>query len=393
MRFPADARPITLSNWRKHPFIEWGFQNVRELLPTANIARSDKPTVLPLSPRHLEDITFEGLRGETTTVAEALRASFTDGFIVLYRGEIVLEYYNHGFTPGAQHLICSVSKSIAGTIGGILAEHGKLDPDAPVTQYLPELKPSVYGTCSVRNLLDMNVGIRFEEDYDKADGDVIHYRRSAGWDPLEPGAPPESLRDYLRTLRPDGNTHGDTFHYVSPNTDVLGWIYERVCGMHYARIVGEYLWSPLGTQTDAYITVDSQGTARAAGGICATIRDLARFGEMMRNNGISNGKQVVPGWWIDDIRKNGKAEAWSRGELVVVFPHGNYRSKWYTVDRDRAAFAAVGIHGQWIYVDPAAETVIVRVSSQPLPMDLDLDRMWLRGYNVIANSLSSERRP
>jgi CubicO group peptidase (beta-lactamase class C family) len=158
--------------------------------------------------------------------------------------------------------------------------------------------------------------------------------------------------------------------------------------MHYAKIVGEYLWSPLGAETDAYITVDSQGTARTAGGICATLRDLARFGEMMRNNGISNSKQVVPSWWIDDIRKNGNAEAWSRGKLVAVFPHGNYRSKWYTVDRDRTAFAAVGIHGQWLYVDPSAETVIVRVSSQPTPMDLDLDCMWLRGYDAIANKLS-----
>jgi CubicO group peptidase (beta-lactamase class C family) len=111
----------------------------------------------------------------------------------------------------------------------------------------------------------------------------------------------------------------------------------------------------------------------------------------MRNDGISNGKQVVPTWWIDDIRKNGNADAWSRGELVSVFPNGNYRSKWYTVDRKRTAFAAVGIHGQWIYVDPAAETVIVRVSSQSLPMDLDLDRMWLRGYAAIASRLADQR--
>jgi CubicO group peptidase (beta-lactamase class C family) len=100
---------------------------------------------------------------------------------------------------------------------------------------------------------------------------------------------------------------------------------------------------------------------------------------------------LVPSWWIDDIRKNGNAEAWSRGELVAVFPNGNYRNKWYTVDRNRTAFAAVGIHGQWIYVDPAAETVIVRVSSRPLLMDLDLDRMWLCGYNTIVGSLAGRR--
>jgi CubicO group peptidase (beta-lactamase class C family) len=205
MHFSADQRPITLANWRKHPFIEWSFHNVRELLPTANISRSGEPTVLSVTQHYLEDIAFEGLNGKTTTVAEALRASFTDGFIVLHRGHIVSERYDHGFTPGAQHLVCSVSKSIAGTVGGILAEQGKLDPDAPVVTYLPELKTSAYGTCAVRHLLDMSVGVRFEEEYDKTDGDVIRYRRSAGWDLPEPNAPAEHLRQYLRTLRPDGN--------------------------------------------------------------------------------------------------------------------------------------------------------------------------------------------
>jgi CubicO group peptidase (beta-lactamase class C family) len=144
----------------------------------------------------------------------------------------------------------------------------------------------------------------------------------------------------------------------------------------------------MGAAHDAYITLDSRGAARVAGGICATLRDLARFGEMMRNRGVTNGKQVVPGWWIDDIRRNGNAEAWSRGDLTKIFPNGNYRSKWYTIERTETAFAAIGIHGQWIYVDPARENVIARVSSQPLPMDLDLDRMWISGYRAIGEGLA-----
>ena len=384
----ADERRITLANWRQHPQMEWSYRNVRELLPTANIARSSTPVALPRSLGYLDDIAFEDLKGETTTVADALRSTYVDGFLVLHRGRIVTEWYAHGLTPDAQHLIFSVSKSIAGAIGGILTGQGRLDPDAPVVSYLPELKASVYGTCAVRHLLDMSVGIRFDEDYDDGEGDVIRYRRAAGWDLPTRGAPPIHLRDYLGTMRPGGQPHGYAFHYVSPNTDVLGWVYERVCGMPYAKIVAENLWGPLGAENDAYITVDSQGAARVAGGICATLRDLARFGEMMRNHGVSNGRQVVPSWWIDDIRKNGNAEAWSRGDLVVVFPNGNYRNKWYTVDRDRTAFAAVGIHGQWIYIDPAAETVIVRVSSQPTPMDIELDCMWLCGYAAIASHLA-----
>jgi CubicO group peptidase (beta-lactamase class C family) len=387
----ASNTPVTLANWRQPPFNQWGFRNVRELLPTANIARSDTPTVLPLARRHLEAIAFDDRKSEKTTVADALRTSHTDGFLVLHRGQIVSEWYAHGLTPSTQHLIFSVSKSVAGTVAGILADQSKLDPDAPVTAYLPELKESVYGTCIVRHLLDMSVGIHFDEDYDATEGDVVNYRRSSGWDLLPPGLSPIHQREYLRTLRPDGTPHGHTFHYVSPNTDVLGWVFERACGMSYASIVAKYLWGPLGAESDAYITLDSQGAARVAGGICATLRDLARFGEMMRNDGISNGKQVVPTWWIDDIRNNGNADAWSRGKFVMIFPNGNYRNKWYTLDRSRTVFAAIGIHGQWIYIDPAAETVIVRVSSQPLPMDLDFDRMWMRGYDANASHLADGR--
>jgi CubicO group peptidase (beta-lactamase class C family) len=156
---------------------------------------------------------------------------------------------------------------------------------------------------------------------------------------------------------------------------MLGWVYERACGMSCARILSHFLSQPIGAEHDAYITVDARGAARVAGAIRATAQDLARFGEMMHNTGISDGRQVVPSWWIDDIRRNGDAEAWSRGELTKVLPDGNYRSQWYTVDRDEAPSAAVSIHGQWIYIGPANDTVIIRVSPQPLPMDLDPDCM------------------
>ena len=387
---PAEDQQVTLANWRQHPFSTWAFRNVRELLPTANVARAPDPAPLSFAQRYLEDVSFAGLNGKPTNVSEALRASYTDGIVVMHRGQVVCEWYAHGLAPDTPHLIFSVSKSIAGTLGGILADCGKLDPDAPVTRYIPEMEGSVYGGgCMVRHLLDMSVGIRFDEDYMASDGDVMNYRRSTGWEPPEPGVPPTHLRQYLQTLRPNGTPHGQTFHYVSTNTDVLGWVYERACGESYAKILSHYLWQPMGAQHDAYITVDSRGAARVAGGICATLRDLARFGEMMRNHGISNGRQVVPAWWIDDIRRNGNAEAWSRGDLTKVFPNGNYRSKWYTIDRGETAFAAVGIHGQWIYIDPAHQTVIARVSSQPFPMDLDLDHMWLRGYRAIVTQLDA----
>ncbi|MDB5626669.1 MAG: serine hydrolase, partial [Tardiphaga sp.] len=164
--FPApEQQQVTIANWRTAPFSRWGFQNVRELLPTANIARSDSPTSLPSEPRYLDDVTFAGLDGAAMTLPQGLRAIDTDGFIALHRGRVVAEWYANGLTPSTQHLIFSVSKSFCGTLGGILVAAGKLDPDALVVSYIPEMKGSVYGDCTVRHLLDMSVGIEFNEDY------------------------------------------------------------------------------------------------------------------------------------------------------------------------------------------------------------------------------------
>jgi len=213
---------------------------------------------------------------------------------------------------------------------------------------------------------------------------VVRYRHAAGWDPLPAGEPPIDLRSFLALQRPDGQKHGELFHYVSTNSDVLGWVYERACDQPYAEILSEYLWVPLGAERDAYITVDAHGAMRAAGGICVASRDLARFGEMIRRRGVANGRQVVPGTWIDDINQRGDPGAWARSEIAEIFPQANYRSQWYRIDRDRGVLIAFGIHGQFIYVHPEAEVVIVRMASEATPLDPDRVRGWRRGFDAIA---------
>jgi CubicO group peptidase (beta-lactamase class C family) len=220
----------------------------------------------------------------------------------------------------------------------------------------------------------MAVGIAFNEDYEDPKGDVVRYRHAAGWDPLPAGEAPIDLRSFLALQKPDGARHGELFHYVSTNTDVLGWVYERACDQPYADILSEYLWAPLGTERDAYITVDARDAMRAAGGICVAPRDLARFGEMIRQRGIAHGRQVVPGAWIDDINERGDHEAWARSEMAEIFPQASYRSQWYRIDR--GVLVAFGIHGQFIYIHPAAELVIIRMASEATPLDPDRLRGW-----------------
>jgi CubicO group peptidase (beta-lactamase class C family) len=381
---PAPDRLVTLANWRKAPFSAWGFRNVRRLIPTANIAASGQANALEMSLEEIGHIAFKGHDGKPTTVSQALRATDTDAFVVLRRGRIAMEWYGNGMSATTPHIVFSVSKSICGALGGILWDRGLLDPDDRVTDYVPELAASVYAGCTVRHLLDMAVGIAFNEDYDDPKGDVVRYRHAAGWDPLPAGEAPIDLRSFLSQQKPDGQKHGELFHYVSTNTDVLGWVYERACDRPYADILCEYLWAPLGAEHDSYITVDARGAMRAAGGICVTPRDLARFGEMIRRRGVAGGRQVVPGAWIDDINERGDPEAWARSEFAEIFPKGSYRSQWYRIDRDRAVLVAFGIHGQFVYIHPQAEIVIVRMASEATPLDSDRVRGWRRGFDAIA---------
>jgi CubicO group peptidase (beta-lactamase class C family) len=381
---PAPDRLVTLANWRKAPFSAWGFRNVRRLIPTANIAAAARPAGLELSLQDIGQIEFDGHDGNPTTVSHALGATNTDAFVVLRRGRIAAEWYGDGMSATTPHIVFSVSKSICGTLGGILADRDLLDPDDAVIDYIPELASSVYAGCTIRHLLDMAVGIAFSEDYEDPKGDVVRYRLAAGWDPPPAGEAPLDLRSFLGLQKPDGQRHGRTFHYVSANTDVLGWVYERACNQPYADILSQYLWAPLGAECDAYITVDAQGAMRAAGGVCVTPHDLARFGEMVRRRGVADGRQLVPGSWIDDINARGDAEAWAASELADIFPKASYRSQWYRIDRSRRVLCAFGIHGQWIYIHPEAELVIIRMASEATPLDPDRVRGWRCGFDAIA---------
>ncbi|MDB5616096.1 serine hydrolase [Tardiphaga sp.] len=382
---PARGAQVSLSNWRKAPFSQWAFRNVRRVLPTANIAGAAQPVPFESELQDVGQTRFKGADGRDTTIAAALPATSTDALVVLRRGKIAAEWYGAGMSATTPHIVFSVSKSICGTLGGILVERRELDPDHLVTEYVPELAASVYGgDCTVRHLLDMSVGISFTEDYVDPKSNVVRYRHAAGWDPLPAGEPPIDLRSFLAQQQPDGNAHGSLFHYVSTNTDVLGWVYERACDRPYADILSDYLWAPMGAEHDAYITVDSRDAMRAAGGICATPRDIARFGEMIRRRGVANGRQVVPGVWIDDINQQGDAAAWARGEFAELFPNASYRSQWYRVDRERNVLMAYGIHGQIIYINPDAETVIVRMACENTPVDADVAQSWRRGFDAIA---------
>src|SRR5262252_8251601 len=148
---PSGDDVVGVHNWSTYPHLRWGFLHTREVVPTARIERGDGPVLeLDQDPRDLSGVAFE-FRGREWTVGELLAETFTDGFLVLHHGRILTEQYGPGMTPQTTHLLQSVSKSIAGTLAGVVIGRGDLDPDAPVTDYIVELRGTSFEGATVRH--------------------------------------------------------------------------------------------------------------------------------------------------------------------------------------------------------------------------------------------------
>ena len=323
------------------------------------------------------------------TLAAFLRATDTDSLLVMRGGKIVYEFYANGMQRGSAHIFMSISKSVLGLIVGILVDRGELELDSLVTRWLPEVAKTAYAGASVRDLLDMRAGILFDEDYLANAGPIIQYRKAQNWDPLAPGETPTDLRSFFGSLVETDGPHKGRFHYVSPNTDLMGWVIERATGQRYADLVSELLWKPMGAARSAYITVDRLGAPRCAGGFCGSTRDLARLGLLMSQGGRYAGKQIVPSSWIDDILTQGDAQAWDAGDFVNYFPSMSihYRSKWYVLRSPAPMIFGVGVFGQNVFVHPKNQTVIVKFSSQALPMDEKRISLTMRGVEAMRSYL------
>jgi CubicO group peptidase (beta-lactamase class C family) len=368
---PSPEAQVTLANWRTAPFSRWAFHHVRELLPTADIMHD--PANLRELPRSSVALTKARVIDKEGVVSldEALATTATDALVVLHKGSVVLERYFNGMTERSPHIFMSISKSMLGLLAGILASRQVIDVSRPVVDIIPELKTTAWADATVMHLLDMRTGVAFNEDYQATSGPMIAYRRAAGWNPLAQGKAPSDIRSFFQELKEMDGPNGGRFWYVSPNTDLLGWVIERATGRRYADLLSELLWQPMGAAESAYITVDRLGAPRAAGGMCATVSDLARVGQLLIDGGSYNRRQVVPAAWIDMITNDGDAEAWQAGNLASYYPGVpmHYRAKWYVERSAPRTLFCLGIHGQNLFVDIKNEIVIAKFSSQAQPLD------------------------
>jgi CubicO group peptidase (beta-lactamase class C family) len=364
--FPEQSR-VTLANWQDPPFNRWAFQHIRELIPTARIARSPGPAwPLPRAERDVLDLRFRYADRELS-VAELLAETYTDGFLVLHQGQIVAEHYFNDLAPDVPHLLMSVSKSVTSAIAGVLAGRGELAVSARVEDVVPELGGTSFEGATVQDLLDMRAGTRFDENYGNPEADVRTYERVYLWRPDNGQPRPADALGYFATLTNDG-PHGGPFRYRSILTDVLAWVIERAAGARLHQLIASELWQPMGAEFDAEITVDSCGNPMADGGICATLRDLARFGQLYLQRGRVGGRVVVPAAWIDDTIRGASdgAEAFVGGDHPPGYPPGaHYRNCWWVRDPAVPFFHASGINGQNLFVHVPSQTVVAKLSTWP----------------------------
>lgn len=367
---PPPEQRVSRVNFMLPPYNRWAFQHLRELQPTREVSRGAGPiTLLASKPLDLGEISVLASDNRQLNLEQFLQKSYTDSFIVLHRGQIVLERYMNNMAPERQHQMFSATKSIVGTLMLLFIEEGRVSADQLVSHYLPELAGSAFGDATVQQVLDMTNSISFSEVYDDPDSEITRYGHIFNVVPRpETGyAGPVSIYDYLPTLQKEGE-HGQAFHYVTPNTDVLAWIISRVTGERLSSVVEEQLWQPLGAERDAYFWLDDAGTEMAGGGLNVAARDAARFGQMILQGGRYNGLQVIPLSVAEKILQPGDPHGFTNryaqdpwyGEVAYA-----YRNQWWTFNNAHKTVSAIGIHGQYIYLDQQAAMVIVKQSSAP----------------------------
>lgn len=359
---PPVGKGVTVDNFLQAPYNRWSLRHLREIVPTRSVRVGDSISTFNESPVDFSDLEVSFPDGRTVTVGPWLESSYSDGFIVLHKGNVVYERYYNGQTPLTQHLMFSVTKSFTGTMALMLIEKGLIDETKTVSDYVPELVGTAFGDATIRHILDMTNSIEYIEDYYNPDAHITGFLNA-----LMPGG--EGLYSNLKTLveKDSRFKHGDAFHYVTPNPEVLGWIIRRVTGTSLAASLHSMIWAPTGAEHESYYWLDCHGVEMVGGGLALSVRDAARFGQMILQDGRYNNRQVVSVDIANRIKSKRNAEVFnlycedaSSGRTV----YDSYHDQWWGYAGVNAV-AGIGIHGQYIYINSDADVVIAKQSSDP----------------------------
>ena len=382
---------ITNANWGQAPYNRISFQQVQRLFPTCRLKRDINTThEWPQAEQVLGKISFTAADGSQQSVDQLIERSFTDAFAVLHRGKLINEQYFNGMAVDSHHLLNSVTKSFVGMLAGIAVEKGQLDPEQPAIHYLPELTNSAWSDCTVRHLLDMTAGAAYLEDYADPQTDFWHEAAVVGWRPaLVDDQTPATLLEYACSLEGKDQQNGEKFHYRTVTTNLVGMVLEQAMDKPLSELLEQLIWSRMGTRNDASIVVDAVGFPYVGAGMSACTRDLLSFGQMMIDGGRSHGQQLIPKSWIEDTLRGDASskKCFSDSDYGEALAGWHYRNQVWIKDGTQGVMLALGIHGQTIYMDRSKELVIVKLSSQPESVDLEMYLDTFAAMDAISASL------
>jgi len=375
---PSRESQVTMANYRDYPASRWAFRNAGAPMHMVMIPRRGNIRQFAAASRpELAEFKVVDPQGEAKGFDQLFKDNYADGLVIAQGQKVLHERYFGDFSEHDAHIWFSMSKSLASTAFGLLVDQGLVDLQASPAKYIPELVGSGFERVSIQQVLDHGTSIDFHETYTNVDSDFARYYAPAlnmGWMPGAADVQPDNaeiygVHDFLgRFIKPDPDrVPGDNFDYNSANADVLGWLIARLSGQPFQDYIEDNIWSKIGAEHDAYILVDRAYMPAVTGGMNSTARDAMRFGMMVRDRGEYNGQRIIPASWIDatldvsdrllaNMQANTKYqnESWSA-----------YHNMWWILDAAAGEYCAVGIHGQVIYINRRADTVMVWFSSQP----------------------------
>ena len=378
--FPKALRVHKVKTLYDKDKIVYNFLNMDKIFPTREIKASKNPKPLKRNIKTLPETFF--FEGEEKNLQEYLDYFWSDGMIVLHKNEMVYENYWLGNNENKRHISWSVAKSFISALVGIAYEEGLIDSlDDPVTKYLDDFKETGYDGVTIKDILQMSSGVLFNEDYADYDSDINRFGRAV--------ATGTSMRDFSKTLTREREP-GTYMHYVSINTQVLGFLLQEVTNKSISQYLYNKIWNPLGMEDSAYFILDDVKDEFALGGLNATLRDYAKFGLLYLQNGRWNDNQIISKQWIEDSHSTDGIHL-VPGERETSSNPWGYGNQWWVPGIPDTDYTASGVYNQYIYIDPLSEIVIAKTSSNyKYTSELQMSKdMHMAMFRAIANHISS----
>lgn len=382
---PVEA-PVEPSWWdrqgdliMRRPFNEWTFTHMNWLMPTERVGRGGAHLPLPADPQPL-DLTYR-FDDRDHSLADLHRRTFTTAFLVLHRGVIVHESYPGAFAgPRSRMQLFSVSKSVTSMLIGIALAEGAIGSVKDrLTDYRPDFLETAYADTTLADLLDMVSGVGDREAWDIPDSGIKRFEQAV----MGGGDVAAVVRSAPRTA-----AAGERFNYSTFDAQLLGWVLEAATGKTLAAYATERLWAHIGADRDAYywLTRARPRTAVGAGSFNATPRDVARLGLLMAHDGVAGDRQIVPRDWVRRSRGSDLPQLAVGALGPSGYDHYGYANQWWTLGGTSFhAFTGVGVHGQYLFVDPEADVVIVKCSAWPTQDDEPRDRETITALRRVAD--------